>query len=73
MDLRSLLPHVQKDKSLTFGMKHMKYETDFYRGTANVVSIRMQERAVSFGIYRYPRCIEHAFVEWQNQLLWLIL
>lgn len=47
----------------------MKYETDFYRGTGDVVSIQMQEWAVSFGIYQYQRCTEHAFVEWQNQLL----
>lgn len=63
----------KENKSLTFGMKHMKYETDFYRGTADVVSIQMQVRAVSFGIFQYPHCTEHAFVEWQNQLLWLIL
>lgn len=62
MDLRSLLLHLKK-KSLTFGMTHMKYETDFYRGTIIVVSTQMPERAVLFGIYQYQHCIEHAFVE----------
>lgn len=44
-------------------MKRMKYETDFYRGTINVVSIQMQALAALFGIFQYQHCIEHAFVE----------
>lgn len=57
----------------TFDMKHMKCETDFYRGKLSVVSIRMLELVVLFGISQYRHCIERAFVKWQNQHLSLEL